>query len=40
MGSDVGRLTREAIEEIRTAANIVDVVGVHVSLRKRGKTYV
>jgi len=36
----VGRLTREAIEEIRTAANIVDVVGVHVSLRKRGKTYV
>jgi DNA primase len=36
----VGRLTREAIEEIRTSANIVDVVGAHVSLRKRGKTYV
>jgi DNA primase len=36
----VARLTREAIEEIRTAANIVDVVGVHVPLRKRGKTYV
>jgi DNA primase len=36
----VARLTREAIEEIRTAASIVYVVGVHVSLRKRGKTYV
>jgi DNA primase len=36
----VGRLTREAIEEIRTSVNIVDVVGAHVSLRKRGKTYV
>jgi DNA primase len=35
----VARLTREAIEEIRIAANIVDVVGAHVSLRKRGKTY-
>ncbi|HYA03334.1 MAG TPA: DNA primase, partial [Syntrophobacteria bacterium] len=38
--TSVGRLTREAIEEIRTSVNIVDVVSAHVPLRKRGKTYV
>jgi DNA primase len=34
------RISREAIEEIRVTANIVDVVGAYVPLRKRGKTYV
>ena len=33
-------MNREVIEEIRTAANIVDVVGSQVSLRKQGKNYV
>jgi DNA primase len=35
----VGLINREVIEEVRTATNIVDVVGSHVSLRKRGKNY-
>jgi len=35
----VGRINREIIEEVRAAANIVDVVGSYVSLRKRGKNY-
>jgi len=35
----VGQINREIIEEVRAAANIVDVVGSHVSLRKRGKNY-
>jgi DNA primase len=35
----VGRSNREVIEEVRLAANIVDVVGSYVSLRKRGKNY-
>ena len=35
----MGRINREIIEEVRAAANIVDVVGSHVSLRKRGKNY-
>ena len=38
-GPKVGRINREIIEEVRVAANIVDVVGSHVSLRKRGKNY-
>lgn len=35
----MGRINREVIEEVRMAANIVDVVGSYVSLRKRGKNY-
>jgi len=35
----MGRINRETIEEVRAAANIVDVVGSYVSLRKRGKNY-
>jgi DNA primase len=35
----VGRINREIIEEVRAAANIVDIVGSYVSLRKRGKNY-
>jgi DNA primase len=35
----VSRINREIIEEIRASANIVDVVGSYVSLRKRGKNY-
>jgi DNA primase len=35
----VGRINREIIEEVRASANIVDVVGSYVSLRKRGKNY-
>ncbi len=35
----MGRMNREIIEEVRTAANIVDVVGSYVSLRKRGRNY-
>jgi DNA primase len=35
----VGRINREVIEEVRTSANIVDVVGSYVALRKRGKNY-
>jgi DNA primase len=35
----MGRINREVIEEIRATANIVDVVGSYVSLRKRGKNY-
>ncbi len=35
----MGRINREIIEEVRMAANIVDVVGSYVSLRKRGKNY-
>ena len=35
----MGRINREIIEEVRAAANIVDVVGSHVPLRKRGKNY-
>jgi len=35
----VGRINREVIEEVRTSANIVDVVGAYVSLRKRGRNY-
>jgi DNA primase len=35
----VGRINREIIEEVRAAANIVDVVGSYVPLRKRGKNY-
>jgi DNA primase len=35
----VGRINREVIEEVRASANIVDVVGSYVSLRKRGKNY-
>jgi len=35
----VGQINREIIEEVRAAANIVDVVGSSISLRKRGKNY-
>lgn len=35
----MGRINREVIEEVRTSANIVDVVGSYVALRKRGKNY-
>ena len=35
----MGRINREVIEEVRASANIVDVVGSYVSLRKRGKNY-
>ncbi|NIQ90530.1 MAG: DNA primase, partial [Deltaproteobacteria bacterium] len=35
----MGRINREIIEEVRAAANIVDIVGSYVSLRKRGKNY-
>ena len=35
----MGRINREIIEEVRASANIVDVVGSYVSLRKRGKNY-
>ncbi len=35
----MGRINRDVIEEVRMAANIVDVVGSYVSLRKRGKNY-
>ncbi|MEE9121629.1 MAG: CHC2 zinc finger domain-containing protein, partial [Syntrophobacteria bacterium] len=35
----MGRINREIIEEVRAAANIVDVVGSYVPLRKRGKNY-
>ena len=35
----MGQINREIIEEVRAAANIVDVVGSYVSLRKRGKNY-
>ncbi len=35
----MGRINREIIEEVRAAANIVDVVGSYISLRKRGKNY-
>ena len=35
----MGRINREIIEEVRAAANIVDVVGSHVPLRKRGRNY-
>jgi DNA primase len=35
----VARINREVIEEVRLAANIVDVVGSYVSIRKRGKNY-
>ena len=35
----MGGINRETIEEVRAAANIVDVVGSYVSLRKRGKNY-
>lgn len=35
----MGRINREVIEEVRASANIVDVVGSYVSLRKRGRNY-
>jgi DNA primase len=35
----VGRINRDVIEEVRASANIVDVVGSYVALRKRGKNY-
>jgi len=35
----VGRINREVIEEVRASANIVDVVGSYVALRKRGRNY-
>jgi DNA primase len=35
----VARINRDVIEEVRTSANIVDVVGSYVALRKRGKNY-
>ena len=35
----MGRINREVIEEVRATANIVDVVGSYVALRKRGKNY-
>ncbi len=35
----MGRINREVIEEVRASANIVDVVGSYVALRKRGKNY-
>jgi DNA primase len=35
----VGRINREVIEAVRDSANVVDVVGSYVSLRKRGKNY-
>ena len=35
----MGQINREIIEEVRAAANIVDVVGSYISLRKRGKNY-
>jgi DNA primase len=35
----VTRINRDVIEEVRTSANIVDVVGSYVALRKRGKNY-
>lgn len=36
----MARVTRDIIEQVRAAADIVDVVGRHLSLRKRGKSYV
>ncbi|UCG11292.1 MAG: DNA primase [Deltaproteobacteria bacterium] len=36
----MARINRQVIEEVRVSANIVDVVGSYVSLRKRGKNYV
>lgn len=35
----MGRINRDVIEEVRASANIVDVVGSYVALRKRGKNY-
>ena len=35
----MGRINREVIEAVRDSANVVDVVGSYVSLRKRGKNY-
>jgi DNA primase len=35
----VGRINRDVIEEVRASANIVDVVGSYVALRKRGRNY-
>ena len=35
----MGRINREVIEEVRASANIVDVVGSYVALRKRGRNY-
>ena len=35
----MGRINREVIEEVRASANIVDVVGSNVPLRKRGRNY-
>jgi len=35
----LGRINREVIEEVRASANIVDVVGSYVALRKRGRNY-
>ena len=35
----MGRINRDVIEEVRASANIVDVVGSYVALRKRGRNY-